>query len=150
MLFAGCSDGSLLTFSMVNGVFTDPSKYIQHEAGIEILAFNSDYSLLATSSRDRTIKLYFYDEFFERGNVIGGVVHFNDLNSRIRSMIFTRSNKLTAGLSDKSIRLWETSSVKLASSICSTVNRDLTASEWNVMVGEDIPFETCCNKKLPE
>ncbi|MGD0343253.1 MAG: hypothetical protein ABSA76_16255, partial [Bacteroidales bacterium] len=63
---------------------------------------------------------------------------------RARSLIFTGNNKLVAGMSDKSIMVWETSSQKLVSMICSLVKRDMTASEWTDNVGVEVPYEKTC------
>jgi WD40 repeat protein len=115
-----------------------------HTSGIDLITFNSDFTLLATSGWDKSIKFYNYHEFFERGNAVGGAEHISNINSRIRSLVFTDDNKLAAGLSDKSIRVWETSSEKLASLICAMLKRDMTLEEWNSMVGPEIPYESSC------
>jgi WD40 repeat protein len=144
VLFAGCSDGSILSFDFNSNKSAEPLKYPVHTAGIDLMTFNYDFSMLATSSWDKTIKFYRYHEFFELGNTVGGVVHLKNLNQRIRSMIFTDDNKLIAGLSDKSIRVWETSSPKIALKICELVKRNMTIKEWNDMVGQEIPYEKTC------
>jgi WD40 repeat protein len=146
ILFAGCSDGSLVSIDLNKHNSTAPVRYPVHTAGIDIITFNKDGSLLATSSWDKTIRFYNYDEYFGAGNTVGGTVHIKNLNQRVRSLIFTDDNKLVAGLSDKTIRLWETSSSKLSSTICDIVKRDMTMKEWNDMVGRDIPFEKTCGK----
>ena len=102
--------------------------------------------MLATSSWDKTIKFYNYHEFFELGNIVGGVVNIKNLNNRTRSLIFTVDNKLVAGLSNKSIRIWETSSATLALMICDLVKRDMTVAEWSDMVGAEIPYEKTCGR----
>lgn len=147
LLFAGSSGGSLMSFSIKGSSFTPPSGYLIHTAGIDLIAFNKDFTLLATAGRDKTMRLFFYDEFFEKGNSIGGVARLDNLNNRIRSLCFTGDNKLAAGLSDKTIYIRETSSEKLAGEICRLIHRDFTPSEWNDMVGADIPYEPCCNKQ---
>jgi WD40 repeat protein/type II secretory pathway component PulM len=145
ILVAGCSNGSLLLFNLDKARSAQTLKYNAHTAGIDLITFNSDYSLMATSSWDKTIKFYNYHEFFELGNIVGGAEHLRNLNYRTRSLIFTGDNKLVAGLADKSIRVWETSSEKLASMICNLVKRDMTNEEWNEMVGKEIPYENTCN-----
>jgi WD40 repeat protein len=147
ILFAGCSNGTLLLFNMIKGISFPPAKYIVHTAGIDLIAFNSDFSLLATSSWDKTIKFYNYHEFFELENAVGGAEHIKNLNERTRSLIFTGNNELVGALSDKSIRIWETSSAKLASMICDLVKRDMTNAEWNEMVGAEIPYENTCSRR---
>jgi hypothetical protein len=63
-------------------------------------------------------------------------------------MIFTGNNKLVAGMSDKSIRVWETSSQKLVLMICDLVKRDMTISEWTYNVSAEIPYEKTCGNNL--
>jgi WD40 repeat protein len=144
ILFAGCSDGSLVAFDFNKTKPTEPLRYPVHTAGIDLITFNSDFSMLATSSWDKTIKFYNYHEFFELANTVGGFEHLKNLNQRIRSLIFTDDNELIAGLSDKSIRVWETSSPKIALKICDRVKRNMTIKEWNDMVGQEIPYEKTC------
>ena len=146
ILFAGCSNGTLLFFNLNNVQTAQPVKYKVHTAGIDRITFNSDYSLLATASWDKTIKIFKYHEFFELENAVGGVVHISNLNNRARSLLFTKDNKLVAGISDRSIRVWETSSEMLAKKICDLVRRDMSDTEWNDMVGEEIPYEKTCNR----
>jgi len=59
-------------------------------------------------------------------------------------MIFTDDNKFIAGMSNKSLRLWETSSIRLASMICQIVKRDMISEEWTMYVGSEIPYEKTC------
>lgn len=146
ILFAGCSDGNLLLLSLGKDETAQALRYKVHTAGIDLISVSPDYSLLATGSWDKTIKFYKYHEFFELENAVGGVVHINNINNRIRSLIFTKDNRLVAGISDRSIRVWETSSEKLAAMICAMVKRDMTITEWNEMVGAEIPFEKTCNQ----
>jgi WD40 repeat protein len=145
-IISGCSNGSLLLFNLSTGKPFQPVSLVVHSSGIDQIAFNPDYSLMATSSWDKTIKLYYYHDFFELGNSIGGAEHLTSLNQRTRSLCITSDNKLVAGLADKSIHIWETSSEKLASMICNLVKREMTLSEWNEMVGPGIPYENTCNR----
>ncbi len=146
-LLAGCVNGNLISISLSDGLQKEVRRNVVHTAGIDILVFNSDFSCFATASWDKTIKFYSYHEFFELGNTVGGVVHIKDLNLRVRSMIFALDNRLVAGLSDRSLRIWETSSGKISEMICNMVERDLTRSEWNELVGSEIPYETTCGDK---
>jgi WD40 repeat protein len=146
ILVAGCSNGSLLLFDIFRGNSARPVSHIVHTAGIDLITFNSDFSLMATSGWDKTIRFYNYHEFFELENIVGGAEQIRDLNSRIRSLIFTGDNKLAAGLADKSIRVWETSSEKIARMICDLVKRDMSIAEWNDLVGAEIPYEKSCSR----
>ena len=147
ILLAGSVNGNLLSFTITGMNQIETRKNVVHTAGIDLLVFNNDFSYFATSSWDKTIKYYNFHEFFELGNTVGGVVHIKDLNLRVRSMMFTKDNALVAGLSDRSVRLWETSSGKLSEMICSLVHRDMTEDEWEEMVGSEIPYETSCDNR---
>lgn len=145
-LAAGFSNGNLCLFKLIDSRFMQHETYVVHASGIDLLTYNKDLTLLATASWDKTIRFFNYGEFFDRNNTFGGSRHITDLNLRVRSMIFTGDNKLAAGLSDKSIRVWETSSEKLATSICNIVKRDMTTEEWDQMVGTEIPYQNTCIK----
>ncbi len=145
-LLAGCSNGILLSFDLTGQPAGQPSRYTVHTAGIDRIVLSPDFSLLATSSRDKTIKFYNYHLYFDQANTVGGAVTIKNLNLRVRSIIFTDDNKLVAGLSDSSIRVWETSSGKLATLICGLVKRDMTIDEWNTMVGKEVTYRRTCNE----
>jgi WD40 repeat protein len=145
-LFAGCSNGTLLLLDLKQGRALQAMRLPVHTSGIDLISFNSDFSLMATSCWDRTIKFYYYHDFFDHGNSVGGSEHLRNIDSRARAMLFTRDNRLAAGMSDRRIHVWETSSDKLASMVCNLLKREMTAEEWKLMVGEDIPYEKSCHR----
>lgn len=145
-LIAGLSGGTLIVFDMTGTTTAEPLKYPIHTSGIDIIRFSDDYSLMATSSWDKTIKIIDYNEYFGKGNLVGGARFIKYLNSRIRSMAFSNDNKLLAGMADQTIRIWETSSERLAEMICDLANRNMTSTEWNEMVGTGIPYEKTCGR----
>lgn len=116
-LFAGFTDGSITVARVIDGAPLSKKEYNVHSSGTELMSFSDDFSLFATAGRDKTIRLYFYDEFFRNGNMAGGTVLLRDLTGRIRSLTFTPGKKLAAGLSGNEIRIWETSPERLASDI---------------------------------
>ncbi len=145
ILMAGCSDGIYLSIDMNHKPYRTLVDQLS-ASGISHLVFSEDFSLMATASWDKVIRLYNYHEFFEKLNIIGGVIIIDNLNASARSLIFTKDNRVVAGMSDKNIRIWETSSQKLASMICDLVKRDMTASEWTDNVGTEIPYEKTCGR----
>jgi WD40 repeat protein len=146
ILLAGCSNGTLLRIDLN----LKPYRFLVYSmpAGISHMVSSRDFSLLAIASWDKTIRLYNYQKFFELSNSIGGVRNIYNLDLRARSMIFTGDDKLVAGMSDKSIRVWETSSQKLVLMICDLVKRDMTISEWTYNVSAEIPYEKTCGNNL--
>ena len=144
-LVTGCDDGTIVLTLFRKGI-PQSVEISGHNSGIHQIAFNHDFTLLAMASWDKVIKLYNFHEYFILSNNIGGVINIDDLNASTRSLIFTDDNRLVAGMSDKSIRIWTTSSGKLASLICLMVKRDMTDSEWSNIVGTEIPYEKTCGR----
>jgi len=145
-LFAGCSNGTLLLIDLSGDKPSQISRFAVHTAGIDLITFNHDFSMMATSGWDKTIKFYYYHDYFDLKNSVGGAQNIRNTDSGIRALLLTHDNRLVAGLSDRSIRIWETSSEKLASMICKLVKRDMTVEEWNEQIGEGIPYERTCNR----
>jgi WD40 repeat protein/energy-coupling factor transporter ATP-binding protein EcfA2 len=141
----GCSNGIIILIDLKNVPY-HLSRFATHTAGIDHIVFSMDFTLMATAGWDKVVRLYNYYEFFEMSNSVGGAVTFNDVDARARSLMFTADKKLVAGMSDKTIRIWETSSEKLVSLICSLVKRDMTPGEWADIVGTEIPYEKTCNR----
>jgi hypothetical protein len=140
---AGCSNGIILLINL-NQQPDKVLKYVAHTSGIDQLALSKDFTLLATASWDKVVRIQNYHEFFEIGNSVGGAINFDNLDARTRSLLFTGDNKLFAAMSDESIRIWETSPEKLVLLICGLIKRNMTASEWNDIIGTEIPYEKTC------
>jgi WD40 repeat protein len=142
-LVTGCDDGTII-FSHLNRKFPQSVEIVGYNSGIHQLAFNHDFTLLAMVTWDKVIRLFNFEEYFFRDDNIGAGINIDDLTVSTRSLIFTNDNRLVAGMSDKSIRIWITSSRELASLICNMVKRDMTDQEWRALVGSDIPYEKTC------
>jgi hypothetical protein len=145
-VMAGCSNGIILLIDLKNVPY-ELSRFTAHSAGIDQIVFSKDFSLMATAGWDKIVKLYNYHEFFEMSNSVGGAINFDNLNARARSLMLTADKLLVAGMSDRTIRVWETSSQKLVSLICGLVNRDMTALEWADIVGKEMPYEKTCGRR---
>ena len=143
-LLASGSNGWILMHNLY--YFKEPYRLPSNTTGIDQLTFSKDHSMFATAAWDKVIRVYNYDykKFFDLSSRLVGMITIDDIDSRVRSMIFTNDNKLVAGMSDKTIRVWETSSQKLASMICQLVKRDMTINEWRDYIGSEIPYEKTC------
>jgi WD40 repeat protein len=140
ILLAGCSNGTLISIYLNKKPFSFLLQDTQ-TSGISHIVFNGDYSLMVIAGWNKVIRLLNYHEYFEKLNTILGSAVIDNLNASARSLIFTKDNRLVAGMSDKNIRIWETSSQKLSLLICDLAKRDMTASEWTDNVGTEIPYE---------
>ncbi len=146
-LLIGFSDGTLRLFDMKNSNSNQfkYSEFKAHSTAIEQVTFNKDFSLVATTASDKTIKLYNYNAFFNNYSSTGGSTELKNYNSKIKSIIFTNDNKIIAGCGDKTVRIWETSSSKLVEKICALLKTSVSESDWKLIVGEDIPYEKTCD-----
>ena len=145
-LLAGASNGWIFFKDLSDTSRSILLGYSAHSAGVDHLVFNKDFSMVATSAWDKVIHIYNYSEYFESHDFVKGVISLEDLDSRTRSMVFKNDNKLVAGMSNRSIRIWETSSAELAALICGIVKRDMTITEWNDYIGDEIPYENTCGR----
>lgn len=145
-LIAGFSDGTLKLFDlkMKNKTPLAYKEFKTHTTAVEHLVFNNNFSLIASVAADKTIKLYNYTAFFETDKSLAGATELKNHNSKVKSIIFTVDNKIVAGCTDKTIRIWQTSSQKLSDEICGLLKTKMSETDWRQVVGEDIPYEKTC------
>ncbi len=134
-LALGLSNGSLL---MVNpfdpGV--KPTEILgRHISAVTALAFSHSGNEIASSSYDRTIKLSGFPPREARP------ISIENHDLWIYSLLFSRDDKqLISGSADKTIRIVPTENEILARKLMKEVKRNMTADEWQKMVGADIPY----------
>lgn len=150
VLLAGLSDGTLLQIYLN---LNDPSdskvkEYKAHVSAIENIIFNSNNTMLATTSADKIIKFYNYEAYFEKNKLLGSSTEIKDNTAKVKNIIFNQTNKIVASLSDKSIKVWETSSQTLVNNICSLLKTNLSEVDWKQNIGEDVPYQKTC-ESLP-
>lgn len=145
-LLVGFSDGTLILFDLNNSDINKIKhwEFKAHSTAVELVTFNKDFSMVATASADKTIKLYNFHSYFENYNSIGSAIELKNQNGKVKSLMFTFDNRLVAGYADKSVRIWETSSEKLVAKICQLLKTSMSESDWKSIVGEDIPYEKTC------
>ncbi len=122
VLFAGCIKGSLLWMKPDYYQSDIPKIVFDNNAGIDQMTFNSDFSLLATSGWDKTLKVF---DCTGINTPVSVVIQIYNLNNRIRSMMFTPDGKVITGLSDRTIHIWETSSEELCKKLKNLVNNNI-------------------------
>ena len=139
LLAVGFSDGKIRLFDLSSTTISF-KEINDNFSRAELMTIDSRENLLAVAFSDKSIKVYSTE------NSEVKPIQFKDHKSKVRSLLFDVNDKLLAGCEDKSIRVWETSSEKLANQLCSFVKRNMTAYEWKQFIGNEISYEkTCAN-----
>ena len=145
ILLAGLSDGTVLSINLNTIENIKVKEYKVHITAIENIVFNANYSMVATTAADKSIKFYNFQSYFQNNSLLGSFTEIKDHNSKVKSIIFTYDNKLAASCANKSIRIWETSITTLAEKICGLLKTNMSEQDWKLNVGEDIPYQKTCN-----
>lgn len=141
-LIAGYSDGKLKIFQLNNILKNNPEPKIifsDFRAAIEIIEFNSSHSKFVVSAADKTIKL------FDLTKINIKPIQLKNISSKTRAMHFNSEDDLWIASADRSIRLIETSSEKIAKKLRSSLKRNLTEKEWKELVSSELPYEESMN-----
>jgi len=111
-----------------------------HSARVVDVNFSPDNRLIASSSFDGSIHIWNAQNLNARPVVI------REHGSWVRTVAFNSSgNKLVSGSRQETrLRKWTTSPGEMASMICEKLSRNMTQSEWNQYIGEDIPYKESC------
>jgi energy-coupling factor transporter ATP-binding protein EcfA2 len=139
LLIAGFSSGKIKLYDLNNlegksHQLDDADPLID----VEQISINKMESLMAVSSSDRRVKIYSLD-FPEYKPLL-----LKEQKSRIKSFIFSDKNILIAGCDDKTIHLYDTSTLKMAEQLCGYLKRNMTLAEWNQYVGNNLVYEKTC------
>jgi WD40 repeat protein/uncharacterized caspase-like protein len=99
-----------------------------HSEDIESLAFSPDSTVLASSSNDRTIRLW-STETDKEPTVI-------NTKSPVRAIAFDRGGKTLVGIGeDEIVRLWDVASGQLRRELKAPPNRSLSSYSWARWIG---------------
>lgn len=133
-------------------IFTEDSNLPQrvltgHTAHIEQIVFNHAGTLVATTSRDHTGRLWNWYRLADQPVVLNDQTRDN----WVWSAAFTPDDKQlliavhNSGQKVKqSIRVWPVTAEAMAKALCSYVKRNLSKDEWQNFVGSDLPYERTC------
>ncbi len=117
-----------------------------HSARVHDIQFSSDDKFMATGSFDKSILLWFTDDFTKSPAVL------DDQDSWVWSLGFTPdSKKIFAGCVNNLIREYPLEMDKLSGGICGKIDRNMSQKEWKRFVAKDIPAaKTCENYPIGE
>jgi WD40 repeat protein len=88
---------------------------------------------LASASLDRTLRIW---------DVQSGKSIVITQDDWVWDVAFSPDERwLASAGADRTVRLWYTHVEELAASVATRLERDMTPTEWQSFVGEDIPYE---------
>jgi WD40 repeat protein len=112
-----------------------------HVGPIDQIVFSHSGKFMATCSKDKTVRLWNLDNLSEYPLVL------DDHGDWVWSAAFTHDDRqLLVGLHGIAITLksWPTDVDALSKSLCGYVSRNLTRAEWELYVGNHLPYEQTC------
>lgn len=140
----GCLDGSVQLVRQDKEGEVQVQRLIgRHVSGVTALAFNPEGNALTSAGYDWTARISGYPLTEEKPVTIKN----HDL--WIYDILYTPDgSQLLTCSADRTIRIFSTSSEKMAEKLPSMITRNLTVAEWNKMVGIDVPYQKTI-KSLP-
>ena len=110
-----------------------------HTARITGLEFSPDGKRLASSSYDRTVRIWNLEKPQNLPLVL------NDHKSWVTTVTFSPDGRyIFTGTRDGIIKVWPTAINELADEVCQLLNRSLEPREWATYVGRKFPQEQSC------
>jgi hypothetical protein len=123
-----------------------------HTSHIEQIRFSHSGKFMATSSKDKTIRLWNWDDLNKTPQV------FSD-HDWVWSMAFSPDdNQIMAGIHsiisnipkdgkediDYTIHSWPTKITAMSSKLCTYIKKNMSKDNWNQYVDEDVPYQNTC------
>jgi WD40 repeat protein len=110
-----------------------------HQSAITDVDFSADGKSMLTASRDKTVRIWDVKDSKKLPLIL------DDHDDWVLTASFDPNGKyVISGSKDRKIRIWPIEPQELADRICENVTRNLTLSEWNDFVGENIPYRRTC------
>ncbi|HEY3404753.1 MAG TPA: High-affnity carbon uptake protein Hat/HatR [Ohtaekwangia sp.] len=120
-----------------------------HSSTIEQIRFNHAGTFMATASKDKTVRLWNMNRLQEQPIVfsdhrdwVWGVAFTPDDEQLLASV---HSSTETIKGVEHTIRAWPTKIPTMADILCGKVSRNINKEEWEIFVGDDLPYEITCS-----
>ena len=115
-----------------------------HSARILDVKFSPDDRQIATSSMDKTVKIW------DANNLTNRPIIINKHNAWVLSVAFSPDGKYLVSSSERWMTIFITGPPMrhyMADQMCGKVSRNLTQREWETYVSYDIPYQKTCPNK---
>lgn len=119
-----------------------------HTSAIEQISFNHAGNFMATASKDKTVRLWNLNRLKDQPMVL------SDHRDWVWSVAFTpddeqllasvHSSVETVKGVEHTIRAWPTKIPIMSNILCDKVKRNINKEEWEIFVGDDLPYESTC------
>jgi len=118
-----------------------------HTGTIERIRFNHAGTFMASSSKDFKVRLWNFKNLKEQPIVLSDHdwvwdVAFSPDDEQLIAGI--NSVKENIGSIDHPIHAWPTRIETMSEILCGMMERNLSKDEWDIYVGEDLPYEKTC------
>ena len=133
ILAVGFDNGSVLIF-YPNKNFSRKN-YLLSNAGINSIDFNSSASLLSVSKENKRV------DIDNMNAMTMNAIKIFDHDVKVRSLLFSKEDRLYGLCEDNTIRFWEKDNKVYANKVKSMISREFTKEEWDLYVGKNVPFE---------
>jgi len=148
-------DGKRIVIGDVNGFVkrlsvdnpSNPLVLSGHRATIEHIVFSHDGKFMATTSNDKTVRLWNLEKLNLQPIVL------DDHDDWVRTAVFTANDEqLLAGINsnpehpDQTIHAWPTKIETMSGILCNYITRPMTEDEWDIYVDDDkeVKSEVTC------
>ncbi len=120
-----------------------------HTSGIEQIRYNHAGSFMATASKDKTVRLWNIRNLKEQPIVLSDhkdwvwSATFSPDDEQLLASVHS-STETIKGV-EHTIRAWPTRIETMSNILCGFVKRNITADEWDIFAGNDLPYESTCS-----
>ncbi len=137
ILAVGFDNGSVLIF-YPNKNFSKKN-YLLSNTGINSIDFNSSASLLSVSKENKRV------DIDNMNSMNMNAIKIFDHDVKVRNLLFSEKDRLYGLCEDNTIRFWEKDNKVYTKKVKSLLTREFTKKEWNLYVGDDVPYEPNIN-----
>lgn len=120
-----------------------------HSSAIEQIRFNHAGTFMATASKDKTVRLWNMNKLKEQPIVLSDhrdwvwSVAFTPDDEQLLASIHS-STETVKGV-EHTIHAWPTKIPTMSGILCDMVKRNINKEEWEIFVGDDLPYESTCS-----